>query len=86
MSGTVYTKDVLALSDHLFERFPTLSGLEILAIAAETVEFYNSRGRETGNHLGERDPLPDPPNADLSAPGFGGVNNYRWYEEFGVPS
>jgi hypothetical protein len=31
--------------------------LEILAIAAETVEFYNSRGRETGNHLG--DDVPD---------------------------
>jgi hypothetical protein len=43
VSGTVYTKDVLALSDHLFERFPTLSGLEILAIAAETVEFYKGR-------------------------------------------
>jgi hypothetical protein len=43
MSGTIYTKDVLALSDHLFDRFPTLSGLEILAIAAETVEFYNEK-------------------------------------------
>jgi hypothetical protein len=44
MSGTVYTKDVLALSDYLFDLFPTLSGLEILAIAAETVDFYSNRG------------------------------------------
>jgi hypothetical protein len=47
MSGTIYTKDVLALSDHLFDRFPTLTGLEILAIAAETVEFYNRREEES---------------------------------------
>jgi hypothetical protein len=50
MSGTVYTKDVLALSDHLFERFPTLSGLEILAIAAETVEFYKGRDDDEHQH------------------------------------
>jgi hypothetical protein len=43
VSGTPYTKDVLALADHLFDLFPTLSGLEILAIASETVEFYNNR-------------------------------------------
>jgi hypothetical protein len=47
VSGTVYTKDVLALADHLFDRFPTLSGLEILAIAAETVEFYYEREDES---------------------------------------
>jgi hypothetical protein len=43
VSGTPYTKDVLALADHLFDLFPTLSGLEILAIASETVEFYNEK-------------------------------------------
>jgi len=43
VSGTVYTKEVLALADHLFDRFPTLTGLEILALAAECVEFYNER-------------------------------------------
>tara|TARA_R110000764_G_scaffold176264_1_gene262528 strand:- start:2091 stop:2234 length:144 start_codon:yes stop_codon:yes gene_type:complete len=47
MSGTVYTKDVLALSDHLFDLFPALTGLDILAIAAETVEFYNDREEES---------------------------------------
>ena len=47
MSGTVYTKDVLALADHLFDLFPTLSGLQILAIAAETVEFYNQKEDES---------------------------------------
>ena len=43
MSGTPYTKDVLALSDHLFGSFPELPGILILTIAAETVEFYNNR-------------------------------------------
>ena len=43
MSGTVYTKEVLALADHLFDRFPTLTGLEILAIAAEVVEYTRNK-------------------------------------------
>lgn len=47
MSGTVYTKEVLALADHLFDKFPTLTGLEILAIAAETVEFYTEKEKVT---------------------------------------
>jgi hypothetical protein len=40
---TVYTEDVLAMADHLFPLFPTLTGLEILAIASEATEFQQSR-------------------------------------------
>tara|TARA_R110000744_G_scaffold938_4_gene3449 strand:- start:1392 stop:1529 length:138 start_codon:yes stop_codon:yes gene_type:complete len=44
---TVYTKEVLALSDHLFDLFPALTGLDVLAIAAEAVEFYNDKEEES---------------------------------------
>lgn len=47
---TVYTEEVLALADHLFPLFPTLTGLEILAIASEAAEFQQGRlasGRAT---------------------------------------
>ncbi len=40
---TVYTEEVLALADHLFPLFPTLTGLEILAIASEAAEFQQER-------------------------------------------
>lgn len=43
MENETYPKEVIAMADHLFPRFPTLSGVEILAIAAEAVEFFKKK-------------------------------------------
>ena len=45
---TTYTADVLDMADHLFPKFPTLTGLEILCIASEAVEYTrNKKEKET---------------------------------------